>query len=404
MSKAIRKDAEGNYLRTGESYDKKKKVYSYRKMENGITISRSDKTLNGLRKKVKELEKNKIFGINDSNTTLNELFFDFLENIKRNNISESTYFLYIKSWRFYIQNTLGRRKVSDISRADIMKFYVEILNSRGITKQTLKTPHKLLNMTFDYAINCNIIFQNPCTNTINFIAEKEKESKEALSTKQYDYIVSWFKNHYNEVYWIVGSIFVIGCNTGMRIGEMLGLTWSDIDFKNNTISVKKTLTKNASEDYSDRLLPPKTKKSNRVIPMSEVVRKELMDHRKRQLKGGYTDCELDGSKNFVFIFKNKRLFNINDINFRLYIAKKYYNKHEESEAKIEHREPELLSKLSSHTMRHTFCTRLIANNTNVKVVQSLMGHTNINTTLNIYTHDNYEENVKAIRELDRKLV
>lgn len=404
MARKVRKDKEQvHVLRTGEKYDKKRDYYIYQKMENGVTLSVGAKTLRELRQKVKEAEKHKIFGLDYSNISFNDLFKEYME-IKKSNVKESVYFVYYEAWKNYIKDTIGKRKVKDITNAEIIKLCNMLKRDKGLKKQTIKTPYSVLNMVFDYAINSNIIYKNPCKNVMRYIPDDEKRERDALSIHQYKWIASWLDNHYKEDYNMVGILFKLGCNTGLRIGELLALTWSDIDFNKGTISIHKSIGENRGGEYERQVLPPKTKKSIGEVYISDSIAEMLKEHKKMQFKRGNNRFELDGHKNFIFENNKKVLFWKNDINHRLSVACKYYNKHEEKEAELNNREPEIISKLSSHVMRHTFCTILINNGENPKRVQSLMRHADISTTLGVYTHDSKEASREAIEKLEQSII
>ena len=183
-------------------------------------------------------------------------------------------------------------------------------------------------------------------------------------------------------------IFVLGFSTGMRIGEIQALQWQNVDFKNLEISIEGTLVKVDGKEYAKG--PTKTKSSIRRIPLLPEVAKKLKEHRKEQLKYrmilGVEWQQVKGLEDLLFCTAIGRplsrsvLYNAIDRIIEL------INHDERMKAKAEGRESVVFEHFSSHTMRHTFATRALENGIPPKVVQELLGHSTIKTTMDIYTH------------------
>lgn len=398
---SYRYDKNGDILHTGERYNKRDKSYQFRKMENGITISVSAKTLDELRIKEKEIQRSQMLGVAFSNIILNDLFNEFIETVKARNIKEQSYKNYQRLWRLYIQDSIGKRKVNEIRSAELLKFINKTRQEKGLSYNSIKCMFNVLNMTFNYALKSDLIFKNPCFHLLDYIGKEETKAKKPLSERQCEFIASWLENHHNIDFRASANIFVLGCNTGMRIGEILALTWSDIDFKNETIDVNKTLTELARDNYKMSISSTKTNSSNRIIPMREIVKDTLKKQRILQFAKGNNNVELDSRSDFVFVKSEGCLFRTKQINYYLKQASKYYNQWEIATAEKENRKPELIENISSHYMRHTYSTNLVNKGINIKTVQSIMGHSSIQTTIDLYTHDSIEQNKKEIKKLDQ---
>ena len=173
--------------------------------------------------------------------------------------------------------------------------------------------------------------------------------------------------------------------TGLRISELCGLTETDIDFENKLINVDHQLLKISGNYYVDT---PKTKSGVRQIPMNtnvcEALERVLKNRRQTAtpiIVGGYT--------RFLFLNQNglpKVAANYENM-FRG-LVKKYNKCHEEALPKV----------MTPHTLRHTFCTNLANAGMNPKALQYIMGHSNINMTLNYYAHATPDN---AIAEMER---
>ena len=129
---------------------------------------------------------------------------------------------------------------------------------------------------------------------------------------------------------------------------------------------------------------PKTESGKRNIPMMSEVRKALIEERKAQFSKGFNGTVIDGYSGFIFTNKVGYVHNPMTINRAIERIRKAYNEEEEINAKKQKREPILIPHFSVHNLRHTFCTRFCENETNVKVIQEIMGHSDISTTMNIY--------------------
>ena len=129
----------------------------------------------------------------------------------------------------------------------------------------------------------------------------------------------------------------------------------------------------------------------------------LQEEYERQKEEGFCTAELDGMTGFVFSNRYGNLHNPHTINCAITRIRENYNAKEVLAAQRERREPILIPHFSCHHLRHTFCARLCENETNVKVIQEVMGHANIETTLDIYAEVNYSKKKEAIEDLANKM-
>lgn len=164
------------------------------------------------------------------------------------------------------------------------------------------------------------------------------------------------------------TLFRLLAFSGMRIGECLALTWHDLDYKNNTIAINKTLAR-----VKNKLViqTPKTKASNRVISLDaetiQVLKEWQLEQRKQLLKLG-----INSMNKHQLIFSNSN---------NKYIYSDAIRKVIKSIAKKAGIYP-----ITAHGFRHTHATLLFASGMDIKQVQARLGHSNVQTTLNIYTH------------------
>ena len=164
------------------------------------------------------------------------------------------------------------------------------------------------------------------------------------------------------------------------------LRWNDCDFENNEIFINHNVIYRF-RDYDGwrfRLTTPKTNAGNRVVPMLSEVREALLQERENQKRFKLKFPTIDGYSNFVFLNREQNLHNPMTINRAIKRIIRDHNRDEVKLAEKEKREPLLIRDFSVHNLRHTFCTRFCENETNLKVIQEIMGHSDISTTMNIY--------------------
>lgn len=181
-------------------------------------------------------------------------------------------------------------------------------------------------------------------------------------------------------------IFSLMLGTGLRVGEATGLRWEDIDFENNTISVNHTLVyfNHSKGGCYFGINSPKTRAGERTVPMIESVRDALMQEKENQRLSGITcDVRVDGYTDFVFVNRFGNVQHQGTLNKALRRIIRDCNEEVLEKAK-DNKQVVLFPKFSCHTLRHTFTTRLCESGINIKVIQSVLGHSDIRTTLDIY--------------------
>ena len=201
------------------------------------------------------------------------------------------------------------------------------------------------------------------------------------------------------------SLFTVFLGTGCRVGEIVGLRWCDCNFEQGSISINHNLIYRQQDDgkCEFHVTTPKTSAGIRTVPMLKDVRRALLQEKKRQMSEGFNDTEIDGYSDVIFTNRVGYIHNPQTINRAIKRIIRDHNKEEKELAKKEKREPLEIRDFSVHSLRHTFCTRFCENETNLKVIQEIMGHSDITTTMNIYAEATNDKKQEAFAQLEGKI-
>lgn len=404
-----RKDLRGRSLRKGEVQRASDKRYMYTYTDplgRRKFIYAND--LTQLREKEEKLLKDQLDGLDiyvAGKATLNETFDRYIST--KYNLRESTRSSYLYTYDHYVRDTFGLKRIAEIKYSDVLQFYYHLLNQQGILLGTLDSVHCLLHPTFQLAVRDEIIRKNPTDGVMKEISResgKNRGVRHALTIEQQRCFMEYIANH--PIYYHWWPMFTILLGTGCRIGEALGLRWQDLDFEKLVISINHSLVyypANGSNKCVLRVSLPKTDAGIRTIPMLDIVKDAFEMLYEEQKENGFNETEIDGMTGFIFCNRFGSVPNPQTVNHTIKRIANNYNADEMVRAKKEHRDPIILPNFSCHHLRHTFCTRLCENETNLKVIQSIMGHKNIETTLDIYAEATEKKKQESFENLAAKL-
>ena len=314
-------------------------------------------------------------------------------------IEDSTRINYNSTWNNHVRNSLGKMKVVNIRPSHIKSFYAE-MTKKGYAWSTLKIIHSILCPVFNMAVEDDIIRKNPASGNLTGYGSKPKE-KQALSIEQQQKLLDFAYN--SDCYGKHFPLLQVMIGTACRIGEISGLTWSDIDFdKREVFIIHQLIYKNLGTGCKFHLRNPKSEAGIRIIPMSQKVFEALKEQRKQQfLMGINKSVQVEGLSDFVFTSKNGKPLAPNAVNSILKSIVSAYNKREHELARKEKRTEVPLPPISAHTLRHTGCTRMAEAGMDPKVLQYIMGHSDIGITMGVYNHlTGREQIIKEMEKID----
>lgn len=402
-----RKDPKGRKLKDGESYRSSDERYQYRySLGNGKRHIIYAKTLEELRKKEEEVKDNQRNNVktNVARVTLNDIFELYMSG--KTELKASTRTNYNYMYNNYVRDELGVRKIVSIKYSDIKKFYNSLINDRGFKPNSMEIINTIIHPVFTLAVRDGYIRTNPTDGAMAEIKKShnwEKPKRHALTVTEQQAFIDFVANSKTYNHWL--SLFTVFLGTGCRVGEIVGLRWCDCDFESGNISINHNLVYRQADDgkCAFHVTTPKTSAGIRTVPMLKDVRKALLQEKKKQMAEGFNDTEIDGYTGFIFTNKVGYIHNPQTINRAIKRIIRDHNNEEKEIAKQEKREPILIRDFSVHNLRHTFCTRFCENETNLKVIQEIMGHSDISTTMNIYAEATNDKKQEAFSQLEGKI-
>lgn len=314
----------------------------------------------------------------------------WLEVIVKPSVKKSTYGIYRQKLQ-YIVDAFADRKLPTLTSLELQAFFNELVliggkASTGLSPTTVNTCRRYFRMCCNDAIKNGLLKTNPVEGTKpqkkvkkEIVVMEEHEVLRFLSiAKKGDYIYHGVSNR-NLVNYNRGTKYMINCYynlinlalaTGMRISELRGLSWNNINFSKRYINIKEQLVQTADDDEFD---DPKTEKSKRKIVVGLGIVEELKKFKKQQKEfAEYFGHQFRNVHNLVFTNTVGKPISLT--NFR----KRYWLKML-AVANIK-------DGFTFHCMRHTHATILLKNNVNVLVVSERLGHSSVTVTMNIYAH------------------
>ena len=357
MSRVFLRKRSKNYIVYLEYFDKETNKRKQKNMGSYPLKRDANKRLNEVKE---EIYKEELLLPNE--IILQEFLLDFLEKYKMN-LSITTYNCYMRICKKYIIPLLGDIKLCDIRPIHIQNYVDDLLDL--LTPQTIKVHLNILNLALKRAYRLKLIKEN----VVQFVEvpKNKKYKNEIYNAEDMKKLLEKSRETSLELPIILAS------GLGLRISEILGLTWNNIDFNDFTITIDKITVRDKGQVI---LKEPKTESSIRTISAPKEIILML-----KQLKKDRLAAKLRGEKSHrELIFYDK---NLNPIAQDILSKKFRYFLQENN-----------LKHIRFHDLRHSHVTMLIDAKVPIKVISERVGHSNVNTTLNIYSH--------ALREMDQE--
>ena len=313
--------------------------------------------------------------LNRKDPTVNAWYQYWIDNVKGDNIRYNTRRNYNDRYDKNIKPLIGDMLLKDVKPLHCQN----VLNQMGekYANSVIEHSRLVMWMMFDNAVENEIIAKNPVTRNVKCTTGRESKKKRALTIEEQKIFLETVKgsSNYNQYAFIL--------QTGLRTGEMIGLRWSDIDFKNKIMHIRRTMEYRHSIGEW-RIGEPKTKSGIMDIPLTEEAISILKDQKDKLKRLKVIPIEFS---DIVFLCRNGTPTKNSAYDTKLF----YYC----DKAGIQ--------KFSMHVLRHTFATRCIEAGMKPKTLQMILGHSSIGITMNLYVHITEDEKKKEMKTVEKLL-
>lgn len=264
----------------------------------------------------------------------------------------------------------GNKRIDKVKLSDAKAWLIKLQQEKQKSYSTIHTIRGVVRPAFQMAVDDDILRKNPFEFQLATVLVNDSVTREAITRKEERTFLEFIKNdtHYSKYY---DGMYVL-FKTGMRISEFTGLTLSDLDMKNRTINIDHQLQKTGTLVYIDTT---KTYAGKRVIPMTDGVYAAFKNILAARPKFK-VEPMIDGYSGFLWFDKDGKPM--------VAMHWEKYFKHAVDRYNSIYRVQ--LPKITPHVCRHTYCSNMAKSGMNPKVLQYLMGHSDISVTLNTYTH------------------
>jgi len=303
--------------------------------------------------------------------TFGEYAKKWLEGYAQTHLKYSTYVSYDGMLRNHLV-ALMETPIDQIKRTDL-KELISAKMREGLAAKTVKNVKAIVSSILSHAFEDELIQAHPGLRLGKLVKDKDRKADVNPLTRDEsrDFLEAVAAN-YSRYY----PFFLCALRTGMRLGELRGLEWEDIDFREGFIEIKRSYTKG-------RFTTPKNGKGRRVDmsrQLSEILKKLRTERKAEALAKGWKDVP-------ELVFVNEEGNVIDDVNLR----KRVFNKALEKAG---------MRRIRLHDLRHTFASLLIQNGESLAYVKDQLGHHSIQITVDIYGHLVPGANRQAVDRLD----
>ena len=303
-----------------------------------------------------------------SSMTVNA-WFEYWIGIKKRTVRPNTIRNYTERYRHNIEPVIGTKMLSAVNSIHCQSIMNRMADQGYRTTTIYQTRIALYNM-LDYAFLNDVIMKNPCSKVVKSDIGKASKKKEALTRDtQRTFCRTVEGNAYECQYRFL-------LQTGLRTGELVGLKWSDVDWDERTLTINRSMEyRHSTKEW--RVGEPKSKSGYRTIPLTDEAI-EILRLQKKKNKS-ITVVPLEWSE---YIFLCRKGTPVKNSTYDTMLFKLC------DKAGIQ--------RFSMHVLRHTFATRCIEAGMKPKTLQTILGHSNIGITMNLYVHTTDEQKHKEI--------
>lgn len=293
-----------------------------------------------------------------------DAFFEFWHDTKQKMLRKGTANYYKLRYDVSIKPFIGDMKLTDV-KANHCQMIVNKMIDDNKANSTIARTCTVMRGIFDYAVECDIIMKSPCKIAISNNVGKKKKNRDALTIDAQKKFLQTVKGHNYENHYR----FIL--QTGLRIGELIGLKWEDVDFKKRTITIKRSLKYEVGKG-TWRIGEPKSEAGKRTIPLTDEAIEILKSQKAKNESLKVLPLEWGG---YVFLNKHGEPVTNDAYNSALVPICRRAD----------------INRFTVHILRHTFATRCVESGMKPKTLQTIMGHSTISLTMDLYVHTTDDE-------------
>lgn len=383
-----------------------------------------------LRKAMEDYDAKKFLAKAD-NLTLGQMLDVWAEeDLKTGSLSNGTVGNYLQAVNRIKQHPIGNRKLKTVTSEHLQKF-MDLLafggeegnfKSKGYTIDYIRSFHAVLQQSFRFAvfpkqyITFNpmqyVVMRRKAEEDVDLFSDNDEDAEviNPITPEQYQTLMEYLEERNKPAVLPVQIAYY----TGLRLGEVCGLSWSDINFEEQYLTVRRSVRYNGARHKTE--IGPTKRKKVRIVDFCDTLADILKKAKKEQRKQVFSYGELYQRNYYREVKEKNRIYyelyhldgtediplDYNEIDLVCIRPDGAY----EAPATVETALRTARKRLSElddnfHTLRHTYTTNLLSNGAAPKDVQELLGHSDVSTTMNVYAHANREGKRNSARLLDK---
>ena len=316
--------------------------------------------------------------VSSGDMTVDEWYNYWIDNYKDGIVKENTVRNYRSRYMYNIKKEIGQMKLQDVRQMHCQMILNKMFDSGKYSNGTMELAQITLHAIFKGAVENEYILKNPAEGIKCKYRDNDEYERRVLTIDEQKVFKEYSKN---TLYYNAYCLVLV---TGLRVGEVGGLQWSDIDLENKCLYVRRTILQDPKKG-GFYFGTPKTKQSKRKIPLVDEAIEILKDQRTLQNKlkmkskrwhdewNGLVFTTINGNPVGASTFRNMMIKIVRNIN-----VDRKCSSEDGTYEEFEH--------CYMHSLRHTFATRCIENGMQPKTLQKILGHSTINTTMDLYVH------------------
>jgi integrase len=282
--------------------------------------------------------------IGDETVTLSDFFARYMTDVAVHKLRPKTLEAYESLIRIHILPEIGNIKLSRLTPGQLQSLY-SLKRNQGLSPRTVQFIHSIIHKALEQALKWGVVARN-----VSDLVDKPTVKRKAPTVWNIDQVQQFLSYVQDDRLY---PLYLLAVSTGMREGELLALHWEDVDFSSGTISVRRSLQQLKGKGLV--ISEPKSEKSKRLISVPAFVLEKLKPYK---------------STGLMFKTINKTPFSPRNL-------VREFKKHAKNAG---------LPEIRFHDLRHTAATLMLSAGIHPKVVQEMLGHSQISLTLDTYSH------------------